>query len=49
MNPDDILPWFKHYQSTSRHLYRNCWFIKFLNVLCTLLREDRTMKLSKAG
>ena len=32
---DEIKDWFKLYNSTSRNLYRNCWFMEFVAVMYT--------------
>jgi hypothetical protein len=35
------------YESTSRHLYRGCWFFDFLHSLFTDFVGDRTVMMSK--
>lgn len=47
MNKDDVQPWMKAYTSTSRHLWRGCWFFNFLTEIFKNMNLDRKSKLSK--
>ena len=49
LDENEKLPWMKTYLASSRHLFRNCWFTKFLNVLITKIVNDRECKMSLAG
>jgi hypothetical protein len=47
MNKGEVQPWMAKYVSTSRHLYRGCWFFEFLTEVFKNIGLDRTSKLSK--
>lgn len=47
MAKDEVQPWMAKYISTSRHLYRGCWFFEFLTEIFQNCYIDRKSKLSK--
>jgi len=46
-NKDDIKPWMAKYESTSRTLYRGCWFFDFLHSLLNDFTSDRDTMMGK--
>lgn len=46
-NKDDIKPWMTKYESTSRTLFRGCWFFDFLYTVFQGIYEKREDKMSK--
>jgi len=49
MDKDTVKPWMAGYTSTSRHLYRGCWFMDFLHAIFAGFYDYRTAKLSKVA
>ena len=47
MKKEQAQPWMTNYTSTSRHLWRGCWFFNFLTEIFKNLNLDRKSKLSK--
>ena len=47
MDKADVKPWFTKYCSTSRTMYRGCWFFDFLGVLLSEVASDKDSKMSK--
>ena len=46
---EDVKPWMAKYTSTSRTLYRGCWFMDFLAAIFLGVNEDKECKLSKVA
>ena len=46
-NKDDIKPWMAKYESTSRTLFRGCWFMDFLHNVFHGFVNERDIKMSK--
>jgi hypothetical protein len=46
---DELKPWMTNYCSTSRHIFRNAWFLNFLYTLINELTTNREIKMTKVG
>lgn len=47
LKKDEVLPWMNKYCSTSRTIWRGCWFFGFLSSLTNDLVNEKELKASK--